>query len=54
MSCADGAGISREDRRWAIAPVLEAVWQEAAEDHLGAALTGHGDSVIVKERFFCY
>ena len=27
---------------------LETVWQETAEDHLGAAFTEHGDSVIVK------
>lgn len=30
-----------------IALVLETVWQEAAEDHLGAAILP-GDSVIVK------
>ena len=32
---------------------LEAVWQEAAEDHLGAALIQPGDSVIVRnERLY--
>lgn len=30
------------------AQVLEAAWQETVEDHLGAALIEHGDSVIVK------
>ena len=29
-------------------PELEAVWQETAEDHLGAAFIQPGDSVIVK------
>lgn len=42
------AGTGREDRRRAVAPVLETVWQETVEDHLGAALIEHGDSVIVK------
>ncbi|MCI9082458.1 MAG: hypothetical protein HFI70_09165 [Lachnospiraceae bacterium] len=43
------AGISRENRRRAIVVlVLEAVWQETSEDHLGAAFIEHGDSVIVK------
>ena len=42
------AGMSRENRRrMMIIPVLEAVWQETAEDHLGAAFIGHGDAVIV-------
>lgn len=31
-----------------IALALETVWQEAAEDHLGAAPKGHGDPVTVK------
>lgn len=38
----------REPPRDRTVPVLEAVWQEAAEDHLGAAFIQHGDSVIVK------
>ncbi len=43
------AGMGRENRRrMNIIPALEAVWQETAEDHLGAAFTEHGDSVIVK------
>lgn len=42
------AGTSREGRRWVDAPALEAAWQETVEDHLGAALIEHGDSVIVK------
>ena len=27
--------------------MLEATWQEAKEDHLGAGLIRHGDSVII-------
>ena len=38
----------REPPRDRTVPVLEAVWREAAEDHLGAAFIQHGDSVIVK------
>ena len=42
------AGMGREGRRRVNTPVLEAARQETVEDHLGAALIEHGDSVIVK------
>lgn len=43
------ACIGRDGRQWTfMVPALEAARQEAAEDHLGAALIRHGDSVIVR------